>query len=902
MPADPPNEGGQQAAQAPIFTSNVPVPPQIELSGNLANNWKQWKQVWSAYELVMRLNEQTNEYRVAAFITCIGPKALAIHNGLPFQSEDEKKNLAKILELWESYCLGKTNIIYERYRFNNRNQEAGESIDTYPSNLRCLSDTCNFGALKDEMIRDRIVCGVRDGSLRKKLLQVPELTLQKCIDMCRSAEATSTQLEAMSAQTSHVAPPPEVNFVKTPSKGADKSPVVKDCRFCGQTHEMERSKCPAFGKICSVCQRQNHFALKCYHKKKPRETRKPPRKHSVNQFDCDESEEEILSVSCSEEEINTVDNHTNKIVATMKVGGKDVKMLIDSGASCNVLPINYLPKGTVVEKSSHTLKMYSKSTMSAVGEAKVSLVNPKNVESYLIDFTIVDGNFAPLLGLETAQKMKLLVVQTQNILSIREDTLSFDAEKPKFTRDTVISEYPDVFGEELGRREGKVHLETDPNVAPTVMPPRRVPVALKEKLKNELDGLTQRKVISPTQEPTDWVSSMIAAKKPDGNIRLCIDPHYLNPALKRSHYPLPIIEEILPELSKAKVFSKVDLKEGFLQAELDEESSRLTVFQTSWGRYRFHRMPFGITPAPEIFQMKLDQNLEGLKGVFKIADDILITGQGETEREADEDHDRNLKSLLDRCRERNIKLNKKKFTFKCNDVQFIGHRLTKEGLKPDPAKVKAILSMKKPDDIAAVQRLMGMVKYLSKFLADLSQICEPIRRLTHKDEPWLWTKEQDVAFDKIKEAVTSAPVLKYFDSSKPTEGSGDASSQGLGFVLTQEDHPVTYANRALTQAEQRYSQIEKELFALVFGLEHNHQYVYGRKVILYTDHKSLVSISSKLLAAAPKRLQRLLLCLQSMTQKSDIGLEERCISPLPYQEPISAKVLLTHRDQRLRKK
>ena len=601
------------------------------------------------------------------------------------------------------------------------------------------------------MIRDRIVCRVRDSSLRKKLLQVPEVTLQKCIGMCRSAEATSTQLEAMSVQTSHVPPPPEVNFVKTPSKGVDKSPIVKDCRFCGQTYEMERSKCPAFGKICSVCQRENHFALKCSHKKKPYRTKKP-RKHSVNQFDCDESEEEILSVSCSEEEINAVDNHTNKIVATMQVGGKDVKMLIDSGASWNVLPIKYLPKGTVVEQLSHTLKMYSKSTMSAVGKAKISLVNPKNMENYMIDFTVVDGSFTLLLGLETALKMKLLVVQTQSTLSIREDTLSFDAEKPKFTRDTVMSEYPDVFGEELGCMEGKVHLETDPNVAPTVMPPRRVPIVLKERLKNELDRLTQRKVIRPIQEPTDWVSSMIAAKKPDGNIRLSIDPHYLNPALKGSHYPLSVIEKILPELSKAKVFSKVDLKEGFLQVELDEESSRLTVFQTPWGRYRFHTMPFGITPAPEIFQTKLDQNLEGLKEVFKIADDILITGQEEMESEADEDHDRNLKSLLDQCRERNIKLNKKKFTFKCNDVQFIGHRLTKEGLKPDPAKVKAILSMKKPDDIAAVQRLMGMVKYLSKFLGDLSQICEPIRHLTHKDEPWLWTKDQDVAFDKIKES------------------------------------------------------------------------------------------------------------------------------------------------------
>ena len=143
-------------------------------------------------------------------------------------------------------------------------------------------------------------------------------------------------------------------------------------------------------------------------------------------------------------------------------------------------------------------------------------------------------------------------MQTKNILSITEDTLSCDAEKPKFTRDAVMSEYSDVFGEELDRMEGKLHLEPDPNVAPTVIPPRRVPVALREKLKNELDRLTQSKVISPIQEPTDWVSSMIAAKKPDGNIRLCIDPHYLNLALKRSHYPLPVIEEILSERSKAK--------------------------------------------------------------------------------------------------------------------------------------------------------------------------------------------------------------------------------------------------------------------------------------------------------------------------------------------------------------
>ena len=353
---------------------------------------------------------------------------------------------------------------YERYHFDNRDQEAGESINTYEANLRSLSDRCNFGALKDEMIRDNIVCGVRDSSLRKKLFQVPELTLQRCIDMCRSAEATSTQLKAMSVQNSHAHPPTEVNFVKKTSKGTDKSSFVKDCLFCSQTHEKERSKCPAFTKICSACQKENHFALKCAQKKKLNKTkrprnREPPHKHSVNQFDFHDSGEEILSVSCYEEEINAIDNPSNKILATMKIGGKSMKMLIDSGGSCNVLPIKYLPKETVVEKSSHTLKMYSRSVMSAVAQAKIPLVNPKNRENYLIDFTNVDGNFAPLLGLETAQKMKILVVQTQNILSIGEDTLSCDAQKPTFTRDAVMSEHSDVLEKSLAGWKEKYTLK-----------------------------------------------------------------------------------------------------------------------------------------------------------------------------------------------------------------------------------------------------------------------------------------------------------------------------------------------------------------------------------------------------------------------------------------------------------
>lgn len=197
---------------------------------------------------------------------------------------------------------------------------------------------------------------------------------------------------------------------------------------------------------------------------------------------------------------------------------------------------------------------------------------------------------------------------------------------------------------------------------------------------------------------------------------------------------------------------------------------------------------------------------------------------------------------------------------KCDEVAFIGH-VTKHGLKADPKKVEAMNNMEKPTDVAGVQRFVGMAKYLTKFLPDLLDMCEPLRQLTHKDEEWNWGHAQEAAFEAIKKSLSSAPVLKYFDPKEETEGQGDASDKGLGYSLMQKGQPVTFASRALTPAETRYSQIEKELLALIFGLERNHQYTFRRKITLWTDHKPLVSISKRPITVAPRRLQRLLLRL-----------------------------------------
>ena len=182
----------QENAAAPVMLphaiqSNLPVPSRLDTRGNIAENWKRWKQVWDSFEIASRLNQQENQVRVATFITCIGSDALEVYNSLPFESDEDKMIMSKVLELMENHCIGQTNVIYERYCFNNRNQETGESFDGYLTALKALAKTCNFGSLKDELIRDRIVCGIRDTGTRKKLLQEAGLTLQRCIDTCRSA-------------------------------------------------------------------------------------------------------------------------------------------------------------------------------------------------------------------------------------------------------------------------------------------------------------------------------------------------------------------------------------------------------------------------------------------------------------------------------------------------------------------------------------------------------------------------------------------------------------------------------------------------------------------------------------------------------------------------------------------
>ena len=241
---------------------------------------------------------------------------------------------------------------------------------------------------------------------------------------------------------------------------------------------------------------------------------------------------------------------------------------------------------------------------------------------------------------------------------------------------------------------------------------------------------------------------------------------------------------------------------------------------------------------------------------------MLVIGNGTTMTETIANYDAKLKALFYRCRERNIKLNKDKIKFNKTEMPYIGHLFTSDVVRADPAKVEGVSSMLKPTDVQGVRRIMNMVNYLAKFLPKLSEVAEPLRQLTQKNVPFNWTDEHDRALAATKELVTEPPLLSYYDPTKALVLQCDASEKGLGAALLQDGRRLAYASRTLTSTEKNYAQIEKQLLAVVFGMQRFHQYTYGRPVIVDSDHWPLETIFKKPLAKEPRFLQKMLMSLQ----------------------------------------
>ncbi|UYV75530.1 K02A2.6-like [Cordylochernes scorpioides] len=799
--------------------SNIPVPAPILINSQAAENWSFFKSQWDNYQVATELNKKDNNVIRATFLSLIGKDCFNVFLNLDLK-EDEKNSLPKIIEALNNHFTPQKNVIYERYIFNTSNQEENECIDSYTNRLRGLASSCEYDILTEELIRDRIII-----ESEKKLLMEPKLNVSSAIDICRTAEVTEQQKTKLTGQ--------ESEDVKWNRKYERKKEAIKatnetfeyiiNCRYCRSNHR--KASCPAYGKICTWCNRKNHFSKVCrfiIHK---------PKQMNVRAIqEQDESSDEAVLQLRRHYAAGNIKKHKWMVKLLFETANQTVPLecQLDSRSTCNIMSLD--DYRWVMQERSNNL----------------------DISNARLENLIVNINQKPLLSAKTIEDLNLVT---------KHDAVYHLANSSCSRAESIINKYKDVF-KGLGMLPKEYHIEIEKEATSVQQHPRRIPIGLKAEFKRKLDDLEGRGITEIVQKSSSWISNLVLVKK-QNKLRVCLDPRDLNKVIKRPHFQIPTIDEILPSLNNAKIFTVIDAEDGFWQVKFDSQSSDLTTFWTPFGRYKWLRMPFGISAAPEEFQRRLHEVIEGLEGVEVIADDILVFGKGNTTEDAIGDHNIKLEQLLMRARERNLKINKDKIRLCSNHVNYMGHILSDEGLRPDPGKVEAIKAMSRPQNVREIQQYLGCINYLTKFLPRLSEVVQPLRVLTQKCMSWSWSEPQEQAFILSKELVTQAPVLKYFDPSLPVTIQSDASDRGLGAVLLQEEQSVAYASKALTNTETRYAQIEKECLSIVFACEHFYQYIAGgTKVHIETDHKPLENIFKMYIHQVPKRLQRMLLRLQ----------------------------------------
>ena len=383
------------------------------------------------------------------------------------------------------------------------------------------------------------------------------------------------------------------------------------------------------------------------------------------------------------------------------------------------------------------LSAYNGSAIPVAGKSILNLHYKGN--SYSVLVIIVDIDETPILGLATCSLLNLI----KRVMQINDSMHTL-----------MIEKFKNCFGE-IGKLHGVHHITIDPAVLPVIHPPRKLSITLREKLDQELQRMVKMGIITPVHEPTDWVNSLVVVEKPNGKLRMCLDPKDLNKAIKHHHFHLPTTEEILASMSNARLFTKLDASNAYWQIEVDEESSKLLTFNTPFGLFSFRRLPIGIHSASEICQFKISQILEGIDGVLNSQDDIILWGSDKAELMA------RTTKVLEPVQLAGLKLNKDKCKFEVTATTFLGHKISGEGVEADPLKIQAILNVPEPTSKNEIQPFLGMITYLGKFIPNLSDLTAPLRSLLEKDVIYSFDKGQKEAFTTLTTVITSSPVLKF---------------------------------------------------------------------------------------------------------------------------------------------
>ena len=813
------------------------IPLKLPTSYNFRNpdEWQKWRKRFEQFRSASGLAQENEPRQVSTLLYCLGEEAEDVLASANI-TKDNRKKYESVLAKLDEFFKVRRNVIFERARFNQRSQREDESAEQYITSLYNLVENCEYGDLASDMIRDRLVVGIRDNALSQRLQMDSELTLEKAKRQIRQREVVQEQQTIL-----HQGEPTgeqTVSYVKAskfrshgkntagkrqhqqqkPSQPTTKNPAGK-CRRCGNSAH-PRNLCPAKEAVCHACKKKGHFSRQCLSK-------------GVSEITEEESHDMAY--------LNTIgsDNETTW-QTSLQINNEVIAFKLDTGAEVTALTEEAHQKlGIPLKPTSKVLCGPDRKPLKVLGMASVTL--QAKGESCSQDIYVVSQLKQNLLGLPAIRALHLLTqVNTAEHQSLPAD---------------IHNQFPTIFSG-LGTFKGDFEIHLKPDARPVALyTPRKIPFPLRKSVQNELRRMESLGVISKVEAPTEWCAGMVVVPKKDGTVRICVDLKPLNASVLRETHPLPKVDDILAQLAGARIFSKLDANSGFWQIPLAEKSRHLTTFITPFGRYCFNKMPFGISSAQEHFQRRMNDILNGLPGVVCLIDDVLVYGSNV------EEHRTRLQSVLQRIQAAGVTLNKEKCEFGKTSIKFLGHLINSDGITADPQKTAAIREMERPKSVPELRRFLGMVNQLGKFSPNIAELTKPMRELLSKKSTWLWGPNQDDTFQKVKSELASPPVLAWYDPSRDTKISADASSYGIGAVLMQHIEgqwkPIAYASRSMTNTETRYAQIEKEALATTWAAEHFSDYITGRQVLIETDHKTLVPLlNTKHLDSLPPRVLR----------------------------------------------
>ena len=844
-----------------------------------------WSDYWSRFRTFCKANAIEGQRTAEIFLTNQSGHIYKLLKNLASQQSPPRDvndlSMDEICTQMEDQFNPKRFIVRERFKFwTQTERRPGETAQDLASRIRQEAATCDFQSITDpldEAMRTRFVCSINNEAVIKALFKIKEdeLTFARAIEIATEVEEasrvtketlgrpTSTSLDVNQLQQKSTQPwqarrtqqsertqqsgraqqsgrPQQRDWTQrqTQKPATANSHTSTTCSRCSGLHSPYT--CRFKEAKCRYCQKTGHIERAC--RKKKREVK---RVEEVNRVRTSEPLHQLCTLR-----------------------GTTVKFEVDTGTRDSFISVetwNKLKKPTL----SPTTTIYSgagKQNLPVIGVINIP-TTPNTV--YQDECRPVNQQFVVtkldlhLLGRTAIQELGLSVdkmMQQTTVKKLRTSDQPLSSLQQACRQ--LCDEFPDVFKEELGTlKDVELEVKFKTDATPVFHRPRPVPIALQEELDAALQAGIQKGVWEPTQFNAYGTPIVpIQKTQEDGKIKLRVCGDYsgtINPQLEPHRHPMPLPEDLMRKLGRGHGFTKIDLADAYNQVCLGPESQRRLALSTHRGVLLQKRLPFGIISAPGYFQEIMDQLTQDLPGVAAYIDDILVSGDNA------EQHLENLRRLLQRLQDRGLRCNLKKCKFAQEEVEYLGHTLSRGGVKKGP-KVNAVTGMPAPTNVPTLRSFLGQVQFYNKFLPNLATVLEPLYNLTKKGTPWKWGDDEQRAFKEAKQMLSADTVLAHFDPSLEVGISCDASDVGVGAVLFHRyqdgsERPIANVSKTLTPTQRRYSQIQKEAMAIIFALKKFHQFLFGRKFTLVTDHKPLVALfgpTKPIPALAANRLAR----------------------------------------------